>query len=323
MNGGGITLADGGLADTFRHSGWRHNRKLVHNSLRRTQQSASRLNAFSTCGWRSFVYRTVDPPHAYRLAGSSCHDRFCTPCANDRSRCIASNVLKKLAREPARFATLTIRHTTEPLDIQVRRLYASFTKLRAGTVWKRHVTGGCAFIEIKWIATTREWHPHLHCVLHGRYFPKQLLSATWHAITGDSFITDIRAITDEAKIAHYVTKYAAKSVNDTFLNRPDLLDEVVTCLRGRRLCHTFGTWRGLKLTEIPNDRDWESIGSFHDVCLRAIDGDPEAEDAITMICRDRRAEILAAVRFARPPPVIKTETDVQLSFTWPAIDNRY
>lgn len=323
VGGGEITLADGGLADTFRHSGWRRNRRLVYDSLYRTEQRHTRLSAFSTCGWKSFVYRTVDPPHAYRLAGSSCHDRFCVPCARDRSRCISTNILAKMKGDPARFLTLTLKHTDQPLAAQVARLYASFQKLRLRAAWKRHVSGGCAFIEVKWIATSRQWHPHLHCIVHGRYFPKMLLSSQWHSVTGDSFVTDIRSATDEAKIASYVAKYASKPVNDTFLNRPPLLDEVITCFRGRRLCHTFGTWRGLKLTESPSDRDWESIGSFHDVCVRALDGDPEASDAITMICGDRRAEILSTVRFARPPPTPDPGPAAQLTFAWPCVDNRY
>jgi hypothetical protein len=312
IGGGEITLADGGLADTFRHSGWRRNRTLIYASLYRTQQTHSRLSAFSSCGWRSFVYRTVDPPHVYRLAGSSCRDRFCVPCARDRSRCISTNILAKMRGDPARFATLTLKHSDAPLADQVARLYKSFQKLRMRAAWKRHVSGGCAFIEVKWIANTEQWHPHLHCILHGRYFPKMLLSAQWHAVTGDSFVTDIRSATDEGKIAAYVAKYASKPVNDTFLARPDLLDEVIAAFRGRRLCHTFGTWRGLKLTECPSDRDWESIGSFHDVCIRAIDGDAEATDAIDMICGDRRAEMLGAVRFARPPPIVT-----------PCVDNRF
>lgn len=323
VNGGEISLADGGLADTFRHSGWRRNRQLIHNSLRRTQQSASRLSAFGSCGWQSFVYRTVDPPHTYRLAGSSCRDRFCIPCARDRSRCMTANILAKMKGDPARFATLTLKHTMDPLHVQVTRLYAAFQKLRLRPLWKRHVDGGCVFIEVKWIAATHEWHPHLHAILHGRYFPKTLLSSLWYSVTGDSFISDIRAVTDQGKISYYVAKYAGKSVNDTFLNRPALLDEVITSFRGRRLCHTFGTWRGLKLTESPSDRDWESIGSFHDVCIRALDGDPEAADAIEMICGDRRAEILTSVRFARPPPTPDPGPAAQLTFAWPCVDNRY
>jgi hypothetical protein len=225
--------------------------------------------------------------------------------------------------DPARFATLTLKHSADPLAVQVTRLYRSFQKLRARTAWQSHVDGGCVFIEVKWIATSQQWHPHLHAILHGRYFPKQLLSSLWHSVTGDSMISDIRAISDEGKIADYVAKYAGKSVNDTFLNRPELLDEVVECFRARRLCHTFGTWRGLKLTESPSDRDWEAIGSFHDVASRAVNGDPESIEAIAAICGDRRAEILGAVRFARPPPAEQTEPDRQLTFAWPSIDSRY
>lgn len=323
VRGGRIPLDAGGLADTFRHSGWRRTRGLIYASLHRTEQSASRQNAFCSCGWKSFVYRTVDPPHTYRLAGSACHDRFCVPCARDRSRCISGNILEKMKGDAARFITLTLKHSDQPLADQLNRLYHSFQKLRQRAAWKRHVSGGCAFIEVKWIHNTKSWHPHLHCVVQGRYFPQNLLRSLWNSVTTDSFVTDIRTASDEGRIASYVAKYASKPVNDTFLNVPALLDEVVTALRGRRLCHTFGTWRGLRLTQVPDGRAWESIGSLHDVCLRALDGDPESQDAIRVICGDRASEMLAAVRFARPPPKIERPSAEQPTFTWPPVDNRY
>lgn len=323
LRGGRLPLDAGGLADTFRHSGWRRHRRLIYESLVRTCQSASRQNAFCTCGWKSFVYRTIDPPHVYRLAGSACHDRFCVPCARDRSRCISGNILEKMKGEPARFITLTLKHCDDSLADQLARLYRSFQKLRQRTAWKRHVAGGCAFIEVKWIHNTKSWHPHLHCVVQGRFFPQELLRSEWNAVTVDSFVTDIRTATDEGKIANYVAKYASKPVNDTFINEPRLLDEVITALRGRRLCHTFGTWRGLRLTEVPDGRAWESIGDFHTVALAALDGDPESQDAIRMICGDRESEVLQSVRFARPPPKIKPEPIEQLTFTWPPVDRRF
>ncbi len=321
--GGGTGLHASDLAETFRHSGWRRGRNMIYQSLRRTMQTRTRIEAFSGCGATAYIYRTVDPPHKYRLGGSSCHDRFCTPCAADRSRCMAHNVLEQVAEERARFATLTLKHSDTPLREQLDRLYSTFRKLRARPFWKRHVTGGAAFIEIKWISGTQQWHPHLHCVLQGRYLPKELLRAEWLRLTGDSYITDIRLIENRKKIAYYVTKYAAKTVNSSFVGRPELLDEVVLALRGRRLAHTFGAWRGLRLTESPNERDWECIGSFHDVCLAALGGDAESCDAIDQACGERAEEVLSCVRKARPPPVVARVLDRQLTFVWPAIDNRF
>lgn len=313
---GGLGPGSGGLAETFRHSGWRRNRRLVYEALRRTMQTIGRITSFCDCGYTAFVYRSVDPPHVYRLAGSSCHDKFCTPCARDRSHTIAANVLAHLDGKSVRFATLTIKHNAETLGRQLDRLYEAFRKLRASRVWKRHVVGGAAFLEIKWIEASQSWHPHLHTIIEGRYFARQALSAAWLKATGDSMVTDIRAIKDAAKIASYVTKYASKTVNDTFINRPDCLDAAIIALRGRRLCLTFGTWRGLKLTECPSDRDWEALGSFHEVCLRAISGDSECAFAIEQVCGSKAAAILDAVHAAIPPPPRIRAVDVQLTLSF-------
>lgn len=313
---GGLGSGSGGLAETFRHSGWRRNRGLVYASLRRTRQSVSRIVSFSSCGFTAFVYRTVDPPHKYRLAGSSCHDRFCTPCARDRSRTISANVLAHLKGRSVRFVTLTIRHTGQALPGQLTRLYRCFAKLRARAAWSRHVKGGGAFLEIKWVESSQSWHPHLHLVVEGRFFPQNLLKAEWHRVTGDSTVVDIRAIEDERRIAHYIVKYASKTVNDTFINRADRLDQAVQALHRRRLCLTFGTWRGLQLTNSPNERDWEALGSLHDVCMRAISGDSEAAFAIEQVCGSRAAEMLDAVHLAIPPPTATKPADSQLYFSF-------
>lgn len=320
---GGILGDAPSLAETFRHSGWRHHRRLVYESLQRTQQSATRFAAFADCGSQAYIYRSLDPPYIYRLAGSSCHDKFCTPCARDRSRCIATNVLNHMKGDVARFITLTLKHSDASLLDQVRRLQKAFSRLRTAKVWKRHVVGGAAFVEIKWIPESQAWHPHFHVICQGRYFPQQALSAAWWRITGDSFITDIRFVQDEHNIARYIVKYAGKPLNNSFVNRPDRLDEAVEAFRGRRLCHTFGTWRGLQLTKSPCERDWVALGTFHDTALHALAGDPESYDAMQAVCGDRLPQVLDAVAAARPPPKIPKPLDCQLTFTWPPLDSRF
>lgn len=320
---GGAALKPTELAQTFRHSGWARHRQLIFDALHRTRQSHTRRDAFRTCGAHAFIYRSLEPPYRYRLAGSSCHDKFCVPCARDRSRCMATNVLNHVAGQTARFITLTLKHSAAPLAQQLARLQRCFASLRGTKTWKQHVTGGAAFIEAKWIPHTESWHPHFHVICQGTYFPQDALKAAWWRITGDSHITDVRFVQDDKKIAGYVTKYASKPANASFIGRPDQLDEVIAAFRGRRLCHTFGTWRGLRLTETPGREDWVSLGSLHDVARQAIDGDAESAAAIAGICGDRADDVLAIARTARPPPTTEPPTDRQLFFVWPAIDNRF
>ena len=316
----GVLSEDAELAQRFRHSGWQRNRKLIYHSLRRTRQSKSRVHNFADCGSTAYVYKRADDPSKFRLGGSSCRDRFCVPCSIDRSRCLATNVLNALGKRPARFVTLTLRQTDAHLRDVLDRLYTNFRRLRARRFWKQRVKGGCAFIEIKYSAANDAWNVHLHAIVHGRYIPKRDLSREWRKLTGDSFIVDVRLVEDEARIGRYVVKYVSKAFNDTFLNRSAYLDTVVNSMVGRRLCLTFGDWRGIKLTESPNEHDWISLGTFHDVVDKAAHGDRECLAAVHAIAREKANELLQSVEMARPPPDSPPPPPSQLTFGWPETD---
>ncbi len=315
LDGGRLTERQG-LSERFRHSGWQRIRSLVYDSLRRTRQSVSRIVSFDSCGHAAFVYESVDLPVRYRLGGSSCRDRFCTPCARDRSRVLATNVLKALDNQPTRFLTLTLRQTTAPLSVTIDRLYSCFNKLRQRRIWRENVVGGCAFLELKWSSLNRRWNVHLHCMIHGSYIDQSRLSREWYQVTGDSKIIDIRFVKDDGKIAGYVTKYVAKPHNNTYINQSVLLDEVVASTRGRRLCFTFGDWRGMKLTESPKEGEWINLGSLTDVAALANAGDCDAIRAIDHICGNLAMEVRAYVMRGRAPPDSHRRPKLQFLFQW-------
>lgn len=319
----GVGPNTGNLAMRFRHSGWQRRREQIYASLRRTLQSKSRVENFAECGATAYIYRAADNPEVFRLGGSSCRDRFCIPCAIDRSRCLATNVLKVLGKRPARFVTLTLRQTDAHLRDVLDKLYDSFRRLRARSFWKQRVKGGCAFIEILYSADNDAWNVHLHAIVHGRFMSKYELSKEWWKVTGDSYIVKLKLVDDEKQVGQYVTKYVSKPFNDSFMNRTPYLDTVVIVMVGRRLCLTFGDWRGIKLTESPNDRDWISLGTFHDVATRAVLGDRECIRAIQTVCGEDTHSILTQVEHARPPPIEPKIIHSQLTFSWPVCDARF
>lgn len=275
----------------FRHSGWKADRKRVYESLLRTGRSASRIQAFCKCGRDSYVFESQDRPGEYSIGGSACHDRFCLPCARDRSRIIAQNVLEQIGRSQARFLTLTLKSTNQPLSDLLARLTKSFTKLRTTKLWKNKVTGGVAFVEVTWSSRSDSWHPHLHCLIQGRYLPNKELSKLWRKITGDSSIIDIRFATDNAHVTHYITKYASKPLDHSVAQQVEQLDETILALQGKRLCLTFGTWRGVCLTKRIDDGVWIQIGSLRELIQRAYTFDSEATSILHAL----------QVRFAQDP----------------------
>lgn len=282
-------------ACTFRHSGWAHDRRRVYDSFRRTAQTGNRLQHFRECGKHAYVFQSLDSPDNYAIGGSTCHDRFCLPCARERSRLIATNVITELEKEQARFMTLTLKSDNEPLADLLAKLSTDFAALRRTKLWRNKVTGGVAFIEVKWKQNTQRWHPHLHCLVQGRYIPQRDLSALWLQITGTSKIVDIRFARDSAGVTHYVTKYASKPFDHTVIMEPNRLDEAVLALKGKRLCLTFGKWRGLKLTERVDAERWVSLGTLTEFLHRAESGDQAAATIL-------QALHIPYVTYIRGPP---------------------
>lgn len=96
------------------------------------------------------------------------------------------------------------------------------------------------------------WHPHVHAVWLCHESPDaEKLSAEWRAITGDSFVVDVRPMDEADPVGAFleVFKYALKFAD---LANPDRLHAFRT-LRGKRLQDSFGDLRGLDVE--PGDGD--------------------------------------------------------------------
>lgn len=243
----------------------------------------SRLARFETCGKHAWVMRSKDDPSRYCIASDHCHDRFCLPCANGRSRTIARNVLSLISTRKVRFITLTLRAKSEPLVLALSRLNAAFSRLRTRKLWSRGVTGGVAFLEVKRSENANRWHVHLHILAEGSYIDKTRLSRAWHEITGDSFIVDIRLVKDLDIAARYITKYASKPLDKTVTSSLDYTIEAIKALKGRRLCSTFGQWQGEVLTARTDSEEWEAVAPLADLLERKTAGDPVAIGIIALV----------------------------------------
>lgn len=297
----------------FRHSGWHRDRALVASSLWRTAAARSRRDNFGDCGAHSYVLESVDAPGTFKVAGSHCHDRFCLPCATGRATLIAGNVLTVVADKTLRFFTLSIQTDNLTLAESLQKLYVSFSKLRRTLFWRSRVNGGVAFLEITWNNELKRWHPHLHCLLEGRWLDKQVIRRMWYRITGDSYIVHISLIRDRKKCSEYVTKYASKPFNNTFLHNPSRLDEAVLALAGRKLLATFGCWRGHLLTDPEHDDGWLNLGSLDTIIASAANGDSRSMTILNGLNHPDIDKLLDMI--PRPPPnVPDLPSETQLQF---------
>lgn len=96
------------------------------------------------------------------------------------------------------------------------------------------------------------WHPHVHAIWLCHQAPDPFkLSAEWKALTGDSYIVDVRRLDDADPVAAFceVFKYALKFSE---LADPDRLHAYRT-LKGKRLQDSFGDLRGLDIEPADSD----------------------------------------------------------------------
>ena len=293
------------LAEQFRHGGWAPFRKRVDDALVITPGiSPRRLSAFRSCGCDAFVeFRTVgfeNKSTDYRIRSTKCHDRFCVPCASERSRRIRDSLLRHMnGRENLSLITLTLKASTDPLTTILDRITRCFRLLRNKPLWKKQVQGGCSIIETKTGQGSGEWHVHFHVVAEAKFLNQRVLSDLWLNITGDSSIVDIRRVGAHAGAVQYITKYITKAADHSIVMSPKHLGEAITAFNGRRLVSTFGTWRGLELMEKVDDEqlsqsatEWQGLGRLDDFLRDAASGDPRS---VAIVRTLRRGPV-------RPPP---------------------
>ncbi|MBM0157338.1 protein rep [Segatella copri] len=160
--------------------------------------------------------------------------------------------LEKPALRPF-LVTLTVKDG-EDLEERFKHLQKAQHEL-----WKRKHRGrGCALdgvagavwsYEVKRGQNSGAWHPHLHMIALAEVQPDaQELAREWHEITGDSFIVDVRPISQEDPVSGFIEvfKYAVK-----FSDQPpaDTVHAWET-LRGKRLLASAGCFRGV---EVPDE----------------------------------------------------------------------
>ena len=288
-------------AVTFRHSGWLRQRRLVRSALVTTGIKPRPLARFDNCGSDPWV--VVDSEDSSRLAihSNHCHSRWCVPCSRERAARIVGNLKVKLNSGPIRFLTLTMKHSDTPLSDQISRLYDSFRRLRRARFWLDAVDGGSAVLELKHSHRDGLWHVHLHCLLEGRYVRHAAIMAEWWRITGDSKIVDIRPCHHGDHASGYITKYITKPIPASVINKPDRLLELITALAGRRLVLTWGTWRGVRLSEPLDSTSWKSIASLPVLYRRRDAGDLDAYLILSRLEQELPEARIVAGRDPPPP----------------------
>jgi hypothetical protein len=121
-----------------------------------------------------------------------------------------------------------------------QRIYETSLDGVEGAVWSYEVKRGQG---------SGVWHPHLHMIALAETMPDaEKLSREWHEITGDSFIVDVRPISQEDPVSGFIEvfKYAVKFSDQ----EPADTVHAWETLKGKRLLASSGCFRGVV---IPDD----------------------------------------------------------------------
>jgi len=164
---------------------------------------------------------------------------------------------------------LTLKHSDDPLQLQIKRIYDAFKKLRTRAYFQRLITGGVWFFQLTFNHTTEQWHPHIHCLVAGKYLPQGRLKQLWTKITGDSTIVDIRPVKDLEGCANEVARYATSPADITAVDH-DRAMEIYYATKHRRICGSWGSAKSITLKPKPaDDTDmWDKVADFYYVNIK-------------------------------------------------------
>lgn len=183
-----------------------------------------------------------------------CRDRLCPLCAASRSGQVTERIMSATANADAlRFITFTVKSCDATLREQLDRLTDRYKALRKTDMWKRHVRGAIATIEVTFNQNTRQFHPHLHVIADGSYWDQKSIASTWQSVTGDSCVVDIRAVRGRNNAAKYIAKYAAKP-GDIASWPAGQINEYADAIHRRRMLIATGTMHNAK-SDVDGDRE--------------------------------------------------------------------
>jgi len=221
-------------------------------------------------------FYTIDQTKLTKFQACNQH-LLCPFCASIRASRSSSRyvervdqLLKKNKKLKPVLITLTVKNG-DNLSERFSHLAKSFKTLLArrrdylkkGRGFNQFCKVEGAFYSCEYTYTKENgWHPHIHLfALIEEWIDQEELRETWHEITGDSFIVDVRRVKKEKGLGYsngvrevfkYALKFSELSVENTW--------EAFKTLKGKRLTGSFGILHGVKIPEnladdMPDEKD--------------------------------------------------------------------
>lgn len=293
------------LTSDFRFRHHVHERDRLLKALPSLDLTEKHRDRFQACGSDAWIQYSQSASR-YRVVASSCKLKWCPFCARARAKKVAESIRRLLDTAPRndwRFVTLTARHTDQPLIEQLKKLKTAFRRMRQRKAWRHHVHYGIAVIETTWNDGTKRWHPHLHLLIAGEYFPKRIIRSEWLASTRNSFIVDIRSLYDADSAATYIAKYLGKPPSDAILGNLEILNEWMQANVASKRIIRFGKAPETAPPPEADDgiADWEPVHRLGDIIAQAQQGNAYAKKIMAILTEKDNAQTERADQNPRHP----------------------
>jgi hypothetical protein len=217
-------------------------------ALQKTEHHTYLVPKVAACH-KSFRHWRCERNHDWAEAENSCSVRVCPHCSHRRSKILAERTQSFIVGKPRLRYVVLAERNSDDLQKGIASLWESWTRLRRSVRWKRKVQGSIVALEVTYNRDEGTWHPHLNVLMEGEYFPFEELNQAWIEATNHAGQTSFIRAADEGTVFELI-KYVTK-VSD-LLDNPGALDTFLTASHGRRLIRTYGSFRGLTLTDEEN-----------------------------------------------------------------------
>lgn len=224
------------------------------------QQNVKMSNKLANCA-NYLVFRHYFRIDEVRLhAAQFCKKHLlCPMCAIRRGAKMLKAYLEKyqlvIAERPSLIpylVTLTVKNGDDlaermnHLRSSMRKMSGSRRNALKGQVFVEFAKSSGGFHSVEVTNRGNGWHPHVHMIWLCSEKPNQsLLSKEWQAITGDSYIVDVRPLHDPVEgfleVCKYALKFSDLSLSDNY--------HAFEVMSGMRLIDAHGILRGVVIPD--------------------------------------------------------------------------
>lgn len=287
------------------HHRWFGERLEILTALRACEKHRALYARIHACGTNAAV-QWSPARNRFRLVGKACRSSLCPRCRAAKAAKLVDRIKFAVAGTPRntwKLLTLTIRSSPQPLAEQAKRVKQAFRRLRQSSLFKLNCSAGAAILEVTYNATTRHWHPHLHCLLRATFIPQQQISHLWAKLTRGSPIVDIRSVKDAHRAAAYIAAYLAKPPAQMAELPPDMRAQWIDANCSQHWLVQWGQAlppaKGMLIDELPND--WYHVGWLEYVVAHVPDFADQARESPLQLLHHLTEAEYESDEHERPP----------------------